>query len=716
MQNDTSKGLTNWLTGTNAAGKFAVRELLGGIGFDHLLSIAASSLGNLLGSYDRDMGYASNRDGPRSTPPPDSILRSFWSGRMGNPNSQNARDELLKSLSEHGIATSAGITEHLTRRGRAWDNHISLSRPLLPLDFYIKAYRFGQVGPVENGAIVTIGELTDRMKREGIYDVFQQNLLQSLPDSLSMQEIFALWASGIIGEDEVKRLMRYNGQVDDKQLAYLMSLYEVPNLAEALTLRNREVIDDAELVSYLGRMGFRRREEKERLAGLRFEIPGPSDLVRFAVRHVFEPSVAEHYGFNQEISNDFVEWHKKQGFGQQFDITDPFNGQQYSMNWAQAHWLAHWVWPSPTQAYTMLHRLRATGGVNGGPRDASGLVFTQDDLNKLLRGNDYPPYWRPYLGNISYRMLEVDTVKRCWQVGLFDDKEAVERYQDVGYTKDNAQVLLDMNKQEVTWQRVQKSISRIRFKTLAAYKAGIISRQTAGVQLYGLALPNLSAWKAYTELPLANQQQIASDDKITQGVLDTIDTDLELSLANKAIAAIHKAYLRLDIDDNSALQALLNIGVFQQRAQEYISSWKWEMYGRGKSLSVGQLVKSFVRGVITQTVFVLRLMKLGYSQPDALALLALASQDQQLYLARLQEQSAKSLARQQKAILDQQKALQKQLKDAAHRLAKSASPAKLLKWYKKGYIPQSEFDLRLAVLGILPEDIHHYEQEASSGK
>src|SRR5439155_13478403 len=94
------------------------------------------------------------------------------------------------------------------------------------------------------------------------------------------------------------------------------------------------------------------------------EIPGPSDLIRFAVREGFTPAIVTLYRYNDDFPVEIIPWMQKQGFTGDVGIPRPpgIDSQGRPLppgnaTWADLHWWAHWELPSPTQGYEMVHRL-----------------------------------------------------------------------------------------------------------------------------------------------------------------------------------------------------------------------------------------------------------------------------------------------------------------------------------------------------------------------
>lgn len=643
----------------------------------------------------RMASYSTGKMSPNLIPGPGELIRAWYSRQLTD-------SKLWEYLRYHAIdwrnEANTGPEE-----ARIWHDIIELGRPQAGLSEWQRWWRQNQV---------TTDQLTDRIAREGLSSRPYNRLIMTDYENLDLGTVLQSLTRGLIDEDQARQFLFAMGFTRTTDQDLILSLVEGPQLVESLTLRNREQITDQQLDTYLKWRGIRGQTERDLLASLRFEIPGPSDLTRFAVRHVFEPSIAAKFGFADEMPLDYVEWHKKQGLGQEFTITDPVTGEQAVINWAMANWWAHWVWPAPTQAYSMVQRLRATGGPNGGPRDPSGLVFTQTDLGYLLRGNDYPPHWRPYLQAISYRVITRGETEQLYKNGTIDKQEAIEQLQDQGNTKANAELIATGISNEVSWEQIRALRARQLMKVQSAYQRGILSHDDTAVAVWKLTLPNLAMVNWANQLNADQQLQQALADQYVIAMLDTIDAQQKQILANQAITSIKQAFLRLEITYDQAGQLLTAAGVNAVRAGEYQQLWLLQLQTRGKELSASQVVRFYERGLINGAVATARLQIVGYSLSDAQLILADAAVTIQAKSAAQAKQQAKDQNAKIKAQQAIVKAQQAQVKQSQALLAKHSGPAAMKRYLKRGLITESLASERLAILGWPADDIKRFVDDA----
>ena len=207
-------------------------------------------------------------------------------------------------------------------------------------------------------------------------------------------------------------------------------------VTELLTAEKRIEKLDYDITEALKQHGFTDKEI-DILRKLSWSYPSPTDFIRFAVREVFTEDKETKEALQAEFPEDIVEHAKKAGMDK--DV----------LMW---YWMAHWELPSPTQVYEMLHRLNPEVlSVRGKAYKEMGL-----DLDKLktdlktvefyLKQADYDKRWRERLMAISYSPLTRVDLRRIYQLGLIDDKELLARLMEIGYTKADAELLLEFYK------------------------------------------------------------------------------------------------------------------------------------------------------------------------------------------------------------------------------------------------------------------------------
>ena len=206
------------------------------------------------------------------------------------------------------------------------------------------------------------------------------------------------------------------------------------------------------------------------LRELSYAYPSPTDFIRFAVRDVFTKDTKTQEALSAEFPDDIVPYAEKAGMRK--DV----------LMW---YWKAHWELPSPSQVYEMLHRLNPDVlAVRGEAYKEMGLELdkletTKETVEFYLKQADYDKRWRQRLLAISYNPLTRVDLRRIYELGLIDDNELLARLMEVGYTKKDAELMLEFYK--TFRQEEAKTFAKTEIKYLLYY--GIINETEAKVML-----------------------------------------------------------------------------------------------------------------------------------------------------------------------------------------------------------------------------------------
>jgi hypothetical protein len=195
-----------------------------------------------------------------------------------------------------------------------------------------------------------------------------------------------------------------------------------PSITEAGYLFNRELISPALYNFILRKECDDNRPLAEAWKQANFEIPGPQDLVRFAVREAYNPELITLFGYNKEVPTEVLSWMNKQGYGGDTGINIPAGGTDGNnvarlgkASWFDLYWWAHWELPSLTQGYDMLHKLYSNSPFGRSPLADINSTFDPLDMEKLQKAQDIPDYWRKRLQSISYNPIDkVDSKHMYW--------------------------------------------------------------------------------------------------------------------------------------------------------------------------------------------------------------------------------------------------------------------------------------------------------------
>ncbi len=217
--------------------------------------------------------------------------------------------------------------------------------------------------------------------------------------------------------------------------------------------------------------------------------PGPSDLIRFAFREVWDPTR------RAELLQE--------GYPVRFAEEMLFQG--YNQEWANDYWAAHWELPSIGQLNEMLHR----------------RVITPEIWDRFVKYNDFDPVIRPWLKAISYSPYTRVDVRRLKDLELVSDQEVYENFQDLGYD--------DVHARRMTIWTLAYNIS---VSMRARYSKGWVTADDAQAALVKAGVP---ADRARTWV-----QQMVADEKETRTTPERDLTKAEI------VKGVKKEFLSVD--------------------------------------------------------------------------------------------------------------------------------------------------------------------------
>lgn len=293
-------------------------------------------------------------------------------------------------------------------------------------------------------------------------------------------------------------------------------------------------------------------------------IPGPSDIVRFALREVYDPTRREE------------ELRETPGLGYYQDMLENGYGQTQSDN----YWASHWVLPSVGQLNDMLHR----------------RVIDEKVWDRFVKYNDFDPTVRPWLKAISYEPYTRVDVRRMWELGLVTDQELIDTYKDLGYDDTHAQRL-------ALWTKIYVIVPDLR----ARYQKGWISSEEVRNALLQEGMP--------ADRVENYMQQIVKADSEAR-------TETERNLTK---AEIVKGYKNNTIDYPTALSMLKDMGYDEDEASYILvvntSVAKEVAPEAPKGLTKAEIIKGYKLGIISYDTAFDKLVALNYTREDAAYLL-----------------------------------------------------------------------------------------------
>lgn len=405
---------------------------------------------------------------------------------------------------------------------------------------------------------------------------------------------------------------------------HMMSEQWAPSIEMILEFLRRNYIKPPAARDFLGLLGIPSLPLRDTILDLATYVPPPQDIIRFAVKEVFNPNLIQRLGLDLELPEDYRFWASISGI-KELEVPDGAGDYKTrKLDAAKAYWIAHWQLPSPTQAYEMLHRVRPDNidrirrqmDVQLGHEVSSGLMtaaekaeilaklkpVTVSDVNFLLKANDYSPPWRAPLTAISYRVITRVDIRRLYQSGDITEEELPSFYQDLGYSIDNAQRLSRFTVKQKLRSAAAGVIRKSKAQIEEAYSIGIIGDDGAKRLLKEHGLTDPEADSALTNIRL----------------------DIRIVYVRKAIRIIRGRYLHGAINEEEAKRELERLVLQTDKIRSTLELWALERTGRARELATAQILSAYIEGVIQSDEVILRLTNLGFKRTDIRVLLETA--------------------------------------------------------------------------------------------
>jgi len=510
-------------------------------------------------------------------------------------------------------------------------------------------------------------------------------LIKSKIPRLTIDQVLYAAFAGIITKDRCNTLLKEYGFRKD-QLDVLQGIIG-PKFDQNILINNyfRGSNSYQETVDKMRRFYGCNQNSAETILDNSQFIPPPGDLIRFAVKGVYNPDEIKEFELDAEFDEikEGVAWANATGIGEA-TIKDK-DGNVITKDIFKDYWMAHWQLMSPQQGFESLHRLRPSRLSRYTDRVPDLTPFEFKQLNVLLKAQDYVPKQRKWLAAISYNQLGRIDLRRLFLNEIIDETELVEQYQDLGYVSADAYLLLEYSikdkkeKDKLKKEKEAKSTyGKLAAQIYLAYRDGAIGRDLA-----------------YARLML-----IFDDDSLVTANIDAIDIDINRHRVLQYIKMVKDEFFLGLYDGVQAVAELLQGGVNDIRASQYVIRWQRQLSRPRRIASINTILDWYKRILITFDDAAARLSNLGVSNNETLLYLQAGSQD--IQKALIQEQNKQ--ARTEKQKVEESKRLLRELQ-ANHRSAKSdlrtySNINDMKRWFLTGLIEEYEVRERMNFLDI----------------
>lgn len=222
-------------------------------------------------------------------------------------------------------------------------------------------------------------------------------------------------------------------------------------------------------------------------------------------------------------------------------------------------------------------------------------LATEAEFTQALDESRLKPKYTAHAFQLRTRILQPSELARAVFNGVLDSKSAIAKTMNVGYSADDATVLVNAEIASKTKSYRDAVVTSI--DTL--YLDGIISQSdaTSGIVAMGYS---------GTEAAL---------------IVQAADFRRQATVITTAVHGVRTKYLGHHITDNQATGYLNSMGLPSAQVTFLMSVWAIERGAYTKLLTEAQIIKAVGDNLITGTDGLNRLVALGYSQGDATLLL-----------------------------------------------------------------------------------------------
>lgn len=378
------------------------------------------------------------------------------------------------------------------------------------------------------------------------------------PQSVCVQ--LRLW--GIYDEETYYSKMQFLGYDETKADEFVTTGEMWLDSRSVIVAGWREGLDEETIVNDLVGHGWKMEEAERLMTASRYQ-PGPSDLIHWQAKEVFEPKKIVKYGLDDEFGELELDEFYKVGM----DDKQILN-----------HWRAHWEHASWTQVQQMLFR----------------RLISEEEVWEWFKLVEIPPFWRQLMIDSVYHPLTRVDVRRMHRVKTLTDEDLVWAYMDVGFSKKNAELMAEFTIAYNAGPEDAEAINLTRAQVESAYRIGFIGSGEATEYL---------------------EEMEYSDEEITF-VLALIDHSKSIEVSSNWISILRAQVKSGLITPQQAADKLASLGFSSGAVESYTQLFTAYAAEPDKLPSKTDVKTWFVADIISPTEVGTYLSNLGYCDRD----------------------------------------------------------------------------------------------------
>jgi hypothetical protein len=384
-------------------------------------------------------------------------------------------------------------------------------------------------------------------------------------EQLPIADAIESYHKGIINENTFREIL-YTYGFNDENIDRLITITKpIVTIADIIRAYRHNEISEQEYNNLLRLNGVDERSKRY------FEIatkvyPSLSDLVRFAVREVFNSSVVERFKYGEDMPERFIEEAKKVGLDEEY---------------AKMYWFAHWELPSVNMGIEMFRR---------------GII-TKDEFEELLKLHDVAPAWREKIIQVLYELPTRVDLRRMYRIGVINEEYVYNTYIKLGYDPDTAKALTKFT--VLSEGDEERSLSKS--EILNMYEEGIINEDKT----------------------LSLVKSIGYSESSARLILSTKKIEIARKRLKYNIDEIKNRYIANEINEEKAHDDLMVLGLSESKVANLIKQFKRDKAKQIKLLDKDEYIKAYKSKVIDEQELLDYLSRLGYDDRHVEILLSL---------------------------------------------------------------------------------------------
>lgn len=304
---------------------------------------------------------------------------------------------------------------------------------------------------------------------------------------------------------------------------YWAAHWELPSYTQGTEMLFRGEITPAQFDGLLKALDYA-PTWRNPLQAIARRIPTITDMIRFAVREVYDPAARRDLGIDSDYPTAFTAQAAKHGMAE---------GD------ARDYWAAHWRLPSARQGYQMLWR---------------GIIQLPQ-LQQLLKALDYPAVWRDRLVDIAYIVPGRVDLRRMFRADVITQAEVLAGYGRIGYAPADAQTLTD-------FAIAEKESHAAGPNLISKYRGTVVTR--AHKEFLEQSLDEVDARALLSQLGIPA--------KTIDGVMPLWTIERDLFRRELTPTQVKKAYAAGRITFAQALERLKDAGYLDEDAIHFLES------------------------------------------------------------------------------------------------------------------------------------------------